>query len=103
MQRVSQVCERAKKFNIVFNPEKCKFGLMEVEYIGHVIDSQGLSFSQAKKYKVDAFSLPATVTEMKSFLGLASYFRDHVRGFTELAQPLRQLIEGLSNKHHRLK
>ena len=40
---------------------------------------------------------------MKSFLGLASYFRDHVRGFTELAQPLRQLIEGLSNKRHKLK
>ena len=92
-KRLEILLERATKFNITFNPEKCKFGLTEVEYVGHVIDQTGLSFAKAKTDKVENFKLPTTIKELKSFLGLASYFREHVRGFTELAQPLRQLIQ----------
>ena len=93
-QRLEQLLQRAEKYNIIFNPEKCRFGMTEVEYVGHVINSQGLSFTQAKRDKVDQFRLPSNIKEMKSFLGLASYFRDHVRNFTELAQPLRDMMEG---------
>ena len=39
---------------------------------------------------------------MKSFLGLVFYFRDHVRGFSELAQPWRSIMEGQSGKNQRL-
>ena len=92
-QRLEKILQRAQKYNIIFNPEKCRFGMSEVEYVGHVINSTGLSFTQAKRDKVENFRLPTTVKEMKSFLGLASYFRDHVRDFTTLSHPLREMME----------
>ena len=97
-KRLEQLLQRATEYNITFNPEKCKFGLTEVEYVGHVIDQTGLSFAKAKTDKVEDFKIPSSIKEMKSFLGLASYFREHVRGFTELAQPLRQMILDTSKK-----
>jgi len=96
--RMETLLARAKEYNITFNPEKCRVGMTEVEYVGHVIDSSGLSFTKAKRDKVEDFRLPSTGKDMKSFLGLASYFREHVKGFTELAQPLREMMETLKPK-----
>ena len=46
------VLERLKKYNITVNPEKVKIGLTEVEYVGHLIDKHGISFTKEKKDKV---------------------------------------------------
>ena len=96
--RLETLFHRAEEYNITFNPEKCRIGMTEVEYVGHVIDSTGLSFTKAKLDKVEQFRLPANPKDMKSFLGLASYFREHVRNFTELTQPLREMMEVLKPK-----
>ena len=89
---LTQIFERARKFNITFNPEKCKLGLEEIEYLGHVINSEGLSYSKEKTNKVENFRLPETQKSLKSFIGLASYFRDHIKDFTILTQPIQDLI-----------
>jgi len=67
--RLEILLARAKQYNITFNPEKCRIGMTEVEYVGHVIDSSGLSFTKAKRDKVEDFRLPSTPKDMKSFLG----------------------------------
>ena len=72
------VLERLRKHNITVNPEKVKMGLTEVEYVGHLIDKHGISFSQEKKNKVFEFRLPEKAHELKSFLGLCSQYRDHI-------------------------
>merc|ERR1711991_303701 len=77
------VLERLRKHNITVNPEKVKMGLTEVEYVGHLIDKHGISFSQEKKNKVLEFRLPEKSHELKSFLGLCSQYRDHIQGYTQ--------------------
>ena len=93
--RLETLLARAKQYNITFNPEKCWIGLKEVEYVGHVIDQTGLSFTKEKLNKVGEFRLPSNAKDLRRFLGLASYFREHVKGFTELAHPLREMMESL--------
>jgi hypothetical protein len=48
LQRLITVLERLQKFNIILNPQKCRFNMSSVEYVGHVIDEEGLHFSREK-------------------------------------------------------
>ncbi len=60
------------------NPKKCSFGMEEVEFIGHILKTDGVHFSTEKRSKVLDFPLPEKQKHLKSFLGLVNYFRDHV-------------------------
>ena len=74
LSRLRQVFERLRKHNITLNPEKCRFGLQSVEYVGHTIDETGLSFSTEKLNEVLAISPPTYAKELRSFLGLVHIF-----------------------------
>ncbi len=79
LERLGIVFERFRQFNITLNPKKCYFGLEEVEFVGHVLKTDGICFSTEKRTKVlDFAALPVKQKQLKSFLGLVNYFRDHV-------------------------
>ena len=92
MTRLDAVLSRLKKFNIFLNPEKAKVGLNRVEYLGHIIDETGIAIDDKKTEKVLDFKLPETMKEMRSFLGLSSQFRDHVKDYATMAKPLHEAI-----------
>jgi hypothetical protein len=92
VHNVRQVFQRLQKFNITVNPEKMQLGMPEVEYLGHVINSKGLDFSKEKREEVLNFRLPETQKTLRSFLGLAGYFRDHVQQYAEKAKPLQSVV-----------
>ena len=85
------VLERLNSRGITVNPAKCKFGLEEVEYVGHVVSQLGLNMSQEKKTKVLDFPIPDTTKQLRGFLGLVNYFRDHVRGYAATCAPMHAL------------
>jgi len=92
IKNLEKIFIRLREKNISLNPEKCKLGLTEIEYVGHVINQDGLSFSKEKLDKVDNFRLPENHKNLKAFLGLASYFRDHVKNFASITRELQQII-----------
>lgn len=87
VSRVQKVVDRLLSINLKLNPNKCKFGLSEVEYCGHLVSATSVGFSSERLQEVDAWSLPSTEGELKSFLGLAGYFQEHVPHFSELTTP----------------
>ncbi len=89
-----KVLERFRDYNIFINPDKCKLGLSEVTYVGHTINSEGIHFSRSKIEGIMNIPLPSTQGGLKSFLGMANFFRDHVRGFAIKAQPLYRMLQG---------
>jgi len=92
VQNVAAVFQRFDEHGVKVNPKKVKLGLPNIEYVGHVIDHEGLTFSRSKLDSVYNFNQPIYAAQMKSFLGLANYFRDHIRNYSELARPLQDMI-----------
>ena len=92
LARLKQVFDRMDAYQIKLKPNKCKFGLSSVEYCGRVISKYGLSMSEKKISSVINFPEPVFAKEMKSFLGLANYFREFVPNHSTIVQPLQALI-----------
>ena len=67
---------------------KCEFWLKEVHFLGHVISAKGIVVDLAKIEMVLNWERPKTVTEVRSFLGLAAYYRRFVEGFSKKVNPL---------------
>ncbi|MCH97414.1 retrotransposon protein, partial [Trifolium medium] len=70
---------------------KCDFCLKEVSFLGHIISSGGIAVDPAKVDDVSQWGTPESVSEIRSFLGLAGYYRRFIEGFLKLALPLTQL------------
>jgi hypothetical protein len=86
------VFARLRQFNVTLNPAKCKFGMSEIEYVGHVINVEGRTFTRDKLDSVVNFPKPKSQKDMKSCLGLANYFRLHIRNHTEVVGPLEATV-----------
>ena len=97
-ENLSIVLERLSEKNILINPTKCALGMTEIEYVGHTISADGVKFSREKLHKVVEVKRPKRSKELKSFLGLANYFREHVRNHSTLAQPLNELLKDYKPK-----
>ncbi|GAU51985.1 hypothetical protein TSUD_417850, partial [Trifolium subterraneum] len=70
---------------------KCEFWLEEVSFLGHVISSGGIAVDPAKVDAVMKWGTPESVSEIRSFLGLAGYYRRFIEGFSKMALPLTLL------------
>ncbi len=85
------VFTRMRKYNITLNPKKVCLGQDHIEFVGHVVNADGISFSGEKREKVLNFPLPEKVKQLMGFIGLVNYFRDHVSDMTNKLKALREL------------
>jgi hypothetical protein len=72
---------------------KCEFWISEVPFLGHIISNGGISVDPTKVKEIMAWSVPTTITEIRSFLGLAGYYRRFIEGFSKIAKPMTSLLE----------
>ena len=72
---------------------KCQFWLDKVAFLGHVISAEGISVDPHKIEAIVNWNPPTNVSEVRSFLGLAGYYRKFVEGFSKIATPLTNLLK----------
>ena len=93
VERLQLIFERIKEAGLKLKPKKCHLFQQQVSYLGHVVSDEGVHTDPEKIQKVRDWPVPANVHEVRSFLGLASYYRRFVPAFAELASPLHKLTE----------
>ena len=87
------VLQRLREHKLYAKLDKCKFWLEEVAFLGHIVTREGISVDPEKIKAVAEWPRPTNVTEIRSFLGLAGYYRRFVEGFSRIATPLTQLTQ----------
>jgi len=90
-----RVLQRARDNNVVFNKEKLYLCQQQVEYVGHVLSSEGVKVSPDKVAAVLNMSQPESVSNIQTLLGMVTYTCKFIKNLSSLTEPLRQLmIEG---------
>ena len=74
-------------------PSKCALFQKRVSFLGHVISEEGVTTDPAKTEKVKSWPTPTTQSQLRHYLGLASYYRRFVHDLATICRPLHRLIE----------
>nr|CAE03840.1 OSJNBb0013J13.17 [Oryza sativa Japonica Group] len=87
------IMEKLRDHQLFAKFSKCEFWLDRVAFLGHVISSNGVEVDPSKVEAVLAWNPPKNVSEIRSFLGLAGYYRRFIEGFSKLARPMTELLK----------
>ena len=90
-RKLTTAFQRIRDAGLRLKPKKCRFAQEEVEYLGHVVSADGVRTDPRKVDVVRNFPTPVDVKTLRSFVGLASYYRRFVPGFSKIARPLHAL------------
>ena len=91
IHHIKLVLDKLKEAGLKLKPTKCSFVQEGVDYLGHVITSDGLSPNPARIEAVQAFPVSTDIKELRQFLSLASYYRRFIPAFARVAAPLHAL------------
>ncbi|GJU31147.1 putative reverse transcriptase domain-containing protein [Tanacetum coccineum] len=99
---LKQILELFKKEELYAKFSKCEFWLSKVQFLGHVIDSEGIHVDPAKIESIKVWGSPKTPIEIRQFLGLPGYYQRFIKGFLKIAkpktnEPILALPEGTKN------
>nr|AAK92604.1 Putative retroelement [Oryza sativa Japonica Group] len=85
--------EKLREHQLYAKFSKCEFWLSEVKFLGHVISAGGVAVDPSNVESVTNWKQPKTVSEIRSFLGLAGYYRRFIENFSKIAKPLTRLLQ----------
>ena len=93
VENLKEVFERLKEANLKLSPKKCHFFKKQVKFLGHIVSENGVSTDPSKIQAVKDWPVPKNVKEVRSFVGLTSYYRKFISNYADKARPLHKITE----------
>ena len=90
---LQKVFQKLKENQLYVKREKCSFAQERINFLGHVIECGRIGMEEGKIAAIRDWAMPKSVSELRSFLGLANYYRRFVEGFSKRASPLTELLK----------
>ncbi|XP_018361218.1 PREDICTED: uncharacterized protein LOC108759968 [Trachymyrmex cornetzi] len=93
-----QVFQRLQDAGITINPAKCRFGQKNIQFLGHEISSEGIKPLPDKVNAIINFTQPETLIQLRRFLGMLNYYRQHLKHTAKNQAPLNNLLKDCRKK-----
>jgi len=90
---LKEVFRRLRQANLRLNPEKCQFGRKSLKYLGHLVTSEGIRTDPDKVSAIVDLAPPTNLRGLRRFLGMASWYRRYIEGFSKITAPLNRLLK----------
>ena len=90
---VAEVIKRLEENDLYVKPEKCRWKVREVGFLGVVIGPERIKMEKEKVKGVLEWLMPKYVKDVQKFLGLANYYRQFIEGFTSIARSLHDMVK----------
>ena len=93
LENLEAVLEAISKAGLKVKPSKCHFAQSSVDFLSFIISDSGLAPDCKKVEAISRYPTPKNLTELRRFLGMASYYRRFISGFSDIASPLNRLTQ----------
>jgi hypothetical protein len=87
------VLKKLQEHRLYAKLSRCEFWMKQVAFLGHVISKGGISVDPSKVQDILSWNAPTSVSDIRSFLGLAGYYRRFIEGFSKISKPMAELLE----------
>jgi hypothetical protein len=93
LQHLRIVLNTLRKANLYAKLSKCEFNKKDLKFLGHIVSQEGVRVDSDKTRAIADWPTPKNATDVRSFLGLATYFRKFIQGFSTIQRPLNRLTQ----------
>ncbi|GET51364.1 retroviral-like aspartic protease 1 [Rhizophagus irregularis DAOM 181602=DAOM 197198] len=92
LQHIKIVLEELRKANMMLKLKKCEWAKKNVEYLGHIVGTDGLKPDDKKIEKIKNLKPPKNIKQIREINGLCSYYRKFVKGYSKIVKPIMELM-----------
>lgn len=101
-KRLKDILDKITKAGVKLSPGKCYFLKRSIKYLGHIISNKGVETDPDKIKAVAEWPIPLTNTDLQSFLGFCNYYRRYIKQYSEIVEPLEEILK-LTNQNNKEK
>lgn len=97
VRHLREVLERLRKFALYASKKKCEFFIQEVEFLGFIVSTAGVSMDSRRVAAVEEWPTPKTFKDVQVFLGFTNFYRRFIQNYSKIIAPLTNLTKGAKN------